>query len=62
MLLGTSKGTMGMIGRRAMIVSSSGLTRMVSFQPSSDASGGMMMLSHVTLFRIWTLKRWKWNG
>ena len=30
------------------MVSSSGLTRTVSFQPSSLASGGMMMLSHVT--------------
>ncbi len=62
MLFGTSKGTTGMIGRRATIVSSSGLTRMVSFQPSSDGSGGMMMLSQVTRLRIWTLNRWKWNG
>ena len=46
--LGTSKGTFGMIGRSATIVSSSGAIRTVSFQPSSFGSGGMMMLSHVT--------------
>ena len=34
-LLGRSKGKVGMIGRMATIVSSSGLTRTVSFQPSS---------------------------
>ena len=62
MLFGTSNGSVGMIGRRATIVSSSGLTRTVSFQPSSDASGGMMMLSQVTRLRSWTLNRWKWIG
>ena len=51
---GTSNGTFGMIGRRATIVSSSGLIRTVSFQPSSLGSVGMMMLSHVTRFTIWT--------
>ena len=51
---GTSQGTWGMIGRKATIVSSRGLTRMVSFQPSSPGSVWMMMLSQVTRFRIWT--------
>ena len=45
---GTSNGTFGTTGRSATMVSSSGLTRTVSFQPSSLASGGMMMLSQVT--------------
>ncbi len=45
---GTSNGTLGTTGRSATIVSSSGLIRTVSFQPSSLASGGMTMLSHVT--------------
>ena len=52
--LGTSNGTCGTIGRRATMVSSSGLTRMVSFQPSSPGSVGMMMLSHVTRLSICT--------
>ena len=47
-LFGRSNGTFGMTGRRATIVSCSGLIRTVSFHPSSVASGGMMMLSHVT--------------
>ena len=38
MLFGTSNGNVGTIGRSATIVSSSGLVRMVSFQPSSDGS------------------------
>ena len=54
MAFGTSHGTWGTIGRRATMVSSSGAMRTVSFQPSSSGSGGMMMLSQVTLFRIWT--------
>src|SRR5664279_578086 len=62
MLFGTSNGTVGVIGRRATIVSSSGLVRTVSFQPSSLASGGMMMLSQVTRLISWTLNRWKWIG
>ena len=62
MLFGTSKGSVGMIGRRATMVSSSGLTRTVSFQPSSFASGGMMMLSQVTRLRTCTSYRWKWIG
>ena len=45
---GTSKGTCGTTGRSATMVSSSGLIRTVSFHPSSFASGGMTMLSHVT--------------
>ena len=36
------------------MVSSSGLIRTVSFQPSSFASGGMTMLSHVTRLSTWT--------
>src|SRR5665648_1157091 len=59
---GTSHGTCGTIGRRATIVSSSGLIRTVSFQPSSPGSVGMMMLSQVTRFRTWTSYRWKWIG
>ena len=62
MLFGTSNGSVGMIGRRATIVSSSGLIRTVSFQPSSFASGGMMMLSQVTRLITWTSNRWKWIG
>ena len=54
MLFGTSNGSVGTIGRRATIVSSSGLTRTVSFQPSSVGSGGMMMLSQVTRLSTWT--------
>src|SRR5674476_625934 len=54
---GTSHGTCGTIGRRATMVSSSGLIRTVSFQPSSDGSVGMMMLSQVTRFRTWTSYR-----
>ena len=54
MLSGTANGRVGTIGRRATIVSSSGLTRTVSFQPSSVGSGGMMMLSQVTRLRICT--------
>ncbi len=60
--LGTSKGTCGMIGRSATMVSSSGLIRTVSFQPFSFASFGMMMLSHVTRLSTWTSYRWKWIG
>ena len=62
MLFGISNGSVGMIGRRATIVSSSGLTRMVSFQPSSEGSVGMMMLSQVTRLSSCTLNRWKWIG
>ena len=62
MLFGTSNGSAGTIGRSATIVSSSGLMRTVSFQPSSDGSVGMMMLSQVTRLRSWTLNRWKWIG
>ena len=47
-LSGTPNGSVGTIGRSATMVSSSGLTRTVSFQPSSVGSGGMMMLSQVT--------------
>ncbi len=52
--LGTSKGTCGMIGRSATMVSSRGLIRTVSFHPFSLASFGMMMLSHVTRLSTWT--------
>ena len=62
MLFGISNGSVGTIGRSATIVSSSGLTRTVSFQPSSDGSVGMMMLSQVTRFRTCTSYRWKWIG
>ena len=54
MLFGMSKGTFGITGRRAMIVSCSGLIRTVSFHPSSVASGGVMMLSHPTRFKTCT--------
>jgi len=54
MLFGISNGSFGITGRRATMVSSSGLTRTVSFHPSSLASGGMMMLSHVTRLITWT--------
>ena len=43
-------------------MSSNGLIRTVSFQPSSLASGGMTMLSHVTRLSTCTSKRWKWIG
>ena len=62
MLFGISKGSTGMIGRMATMVSSSGLTRTVSFQPSSVGSGGMMMLSQVTRLSTCTSYRWKWIG
>ena len=62
MLSGTSNGSVGTIGRRATMVSSSGLTRTVSFQPSSVGSGGMMMLSQVTRLITCTSYRWKWIG
>ena len=55
-------GSVGAIGRTATIVSSSGLTRTVSFHPSSVGSGGMMMLSQVTRLMTCTLYRWKWSG
>jgi len=61
-LLVTSNGKTGMIGRSATIVSSSGLIRSVSFQPSSLASGGRMMPSQPTRLMTWTSKRWKWIG
>src|SRR5476649_660762 len=48
LLSGTPNGRVGTIGRTATMVSSSGLTRTVSFHPSSVGSGGMMMLSQVT--------------
>ena len=44
------------------MVSSSGLIRTVSFQPSSFGSVGMMMLSQVTRLSSWTSNRWKWIG
>jgi hypothetical protein len=43
-----------MMGRSAMMVSSRGLIRTVSFHPFSLASFGMMMLSHVTRLSTWT--------
>ncbi len=52
--LGNSKGRVGMTGRKATMVSSSGEMRTVSFQPSSLGSGGMMMLSQVTRLSTWT--------
>ncbi len=62
MLFGISNGTVGTMARMATIVSSSGLIRTVSFQPSSDGSVGIMMLSHVTRLSTCTLNRWKWIG
>src|SRR5665648_1029887 len=53
-LSGTPNGMVGTIGRRATMVSSSGLTLTVSFQPSSVGSGGMMMSSQVTRLMTWT--------
>ena len=44
------------------MVSSSGLMRTVSFQPSSLASGGRMIPSQPTRLRSCTSKRWKWIG
>ena len=44
----------GTIGRSATIVSSSGLIRTVSFQPSSLASGLRMMPSQPTRLMSWT--------
>ena len=44
----------GMIGLSATMVSSSGLIRTVSFQPSSVASGLRMMPSQPTRFSNWT--------
>jgi hypothetical protein len=61
-LFGTSNGIVGMMGRSATIVSSSGLILTVSFQPSSSGSGGMMMLSHVTRLITCTFHRCQWIG
>src|SRR5512139_1925377 len=61
-LLGKSKGSVGIAGRMATIVSWSGLTLTVSFHPSSVGSGGMMILSHVTRFSTCTSVAWKWIG
>ena len=61
-LLGNSNGTYGMMGRRATIVSSSGLILRVSFQPNSLGSGGMMMPSHVTRLITCTFHRCQWIG
>ena len=41
MLSGTPKGSLGAIGRKATMMSSSGFIRTVSFQPSSLGSGGL---------------------
>ena len=62
MLSGRPNGIFGMIGRIATIVSSSGLIRTVSFQPSSFASGLRTMPSQPTRFRSCTSNRWKWIG
>ncbi len=59
MAFGRSNGTVGTIGRMAMMMSSSGFIRTVSFQPSSLGSGVMMMLSQVTRFNTCTSYRWK---
>ena len=61
-LFGTPNGSSGMIGRIATMVSWSGLTRTVSFQPSSWGSVAMMLLSQATRLRTWTSYRWKWIG
>ena len=61
-LFGRSNGRLGTTGRKATIVSSRGLIRTVSFQPSSVGSGGMMMLSQVTRLISCTSKAWKWIG
>ncbi len=47
-LSGTPNGSLGATGLRATIVSSSGLTRTVSFQPSSLSSGTRMNPSQPT--------------
>src|SRR5512137_399824 len=62
MALGNSQGTSGMIGLTATMVSSSGATRTVSFQPNSVWSGGMMMLSQVTRLINCTSYRCQWMG
>ena len=62
MAFGSSHGSSGMIGRSATIVSSSGLIRTVSFQPSSVASTCLRLLSQATRLRTWTSYRWKWIG
>ena len=51
---GSGKGGAGATGRRATMVSCSGLTRTVSFQPSSVGSFMVMMLSHATRLRSCT--------
>ena len=61
-LSGMPKGSFGGVGRSATIVSSSGLVRMVSFQPSSFASGGRICPSQPTRFTSCTSKMWKWTG
>ncbi len=48
MLLGTSKGNVGVIGLKAMIVSCNGFILTVSFQPSSVGSGHLTLLSQAT--------------
>jgi hypothetical protein len=50
------------MGRIATMVSSSGLTLAVSFQPSSFASGFLTIPSQPTRFRSCTSNRRKWIG
>ena len=47
---------------RATMMSSSGFIRTVSFQPSSLASGGLIVPSQPTRLITCTLNRWKWIG
>ena len=53
-------GSFGVEGRIAMITSSSGFIRRVSFQPSSFGSGGLIAPSQPARLTSWTSIRWKW--
>ncbi len=56
-LSGSPKGIFGMIGLKATMVSSKGLTLRVSFQPSSLRSGFLMIPSQPARFSTCTSKR-----
>ncbi|GAO04619.1 hypothetical protein PSR1_03514 [Anaeromyxobacter sp. PSR-1] len=61
-LCGRPNGSFGTTGRIATMVSSSGLIRTVSFQPSSFASARRTMPSQPTRLTSWMSNRWKWMG
>ena len=60
MLSGSPKGSFGVVGRIATMMSSSGFMRTVSFQPTSFGSGFRIAPSQPTRLMTCTLNRWKW--